>query len=349
MNKLNRTIICLDMAGCPNRCKHCWLGLKPNGNMKKEELIVTANAFRPYTEQLEISSWYREPDFRYDYKELWNLECMLSDSKMPHFELISYWRLARDEKYAKWLYSLGVRACQLTLFGSEEITDYYVGRKGAYKEIINSIDILLEQGIAPRLQVFVNKHNINELSFIEDMVSKMDLINRCKALEQDFDLFIHQGSCDGENEKLYDIRVTNDDLAKIPDSLKYLTLNNIGLNSLNEIFGQPENILIKELLEDKTMKTIISDTPVFYIDGCFDVYPNITQPSKWWCLGNLKTDGAENVIHNYLTNKSIAQDFITTVTIAEMVKLCGSSDSERLFTKGDYITYIQNQYCKLKH
>lgn len=62
--------------------------------------------------------------------------------------------MVRDSSYADWLYSLGVKVCQLTLFGTEETTDYFIGRKGAYQEIIKAINILLEHNIAPRLQIY---------------------------------------------------------------------------------------------------------------------------------------------------------------------------------------------------
>lgn len=346
MYKFKKIIACLDMAGCPNRCKHCWLGTAPNGDMTGEDLLYISQAFRPFTEEFEISSWYREPDFRGDYKELWDFETKLSDNKKSHFELISFWRMVRDDTYADWLYSLGVRICQLTLFGTEETTDNYVGRKGAFKEIISTIDILLRHHIAPRIQIFINKQNIKELPYIEALITKLDLVNRCKEIGQEFALFLHQGSCDGENEKLYNIRITKDDLKEIPDYLVKLTLRHCNCSSLSEIFGKPENVLIKELLEDTATSSIVSETPVFYINCDFDVFPNETQPSNWWCLGNVKRDGINQVIKNYQNNNSVAQRLISTVTISEMVRLCGNPDSLRLFTKGDYIIYIWNQYCK---
>lgn len=347
MNKLNKTIIALDMAGCPNRCKHCWLGVTANGKMQKEDMTFAANAFRPYTEKLEIISWYREPDFRQDYKELWNLECQLSDEKTPHFELMSFWRMVRDENYAQWAHSLGVRKCQLTLFGSEKTTDYYIGRKGAYSEIIKSIDILFKHGIAPRIQVFINKENIDELAFIEELIQTLELERRCKEIGQDFQMFVHQGSCDGENEKLYDIRITEEDLYKIPVKLANFTLKHFEISTMQEILGKPERALIEELLEDKTTMSIISTSPVFYIDANFNVYPNASQPAAWWRLGNLKIDGAEQIVSNYMNNKSKAQCLINSVPIAEMISLCGNRDSKRLFDKDDYISYIQNQFCKI--
>lgn len=134
--KYKKITVCLDMYGCPNRCRHCWLGAQDNGNLTVQDLKDTAEAFRAFADTFEIFDWYREPDFRDNYKELWKLTEELSDRKTPHYELISFWRAVRDPEYIPWVASLGVRNAQLTLFGDEAATDYFIGRKGAYQEIL---------------------------------------------------------------------------------------------------------------------------------------------------------------------------------------------------------------------
>lgn len=99
--------VLLDMYGCPNRCKHCWLGTTPNGNMPVSEIELTAGQFKPFTDCLQIYDWYREPDYRDNYQELYNLCNQFSDKPIEHFELVSFWRLVRDKEYVKWLSSLG--------------------------------------------------------------------------------------------------------------------------------------------------------------------------------------------------------------------------------------------------
>ena len=126
--------VCLDMRGCPNRCRHCWLGVTPNGHLEEPDLRFVAQAFRPFTRDLEVMDWYREPDYGDDYQKMWELTGALSDRKTPHFENLSIWRAVRDSNYIPWLRSLGVRAAQLTLFGGEETTDLFFGRKGVYRE-----------------------------------------------------------------------------------------------------------------------------------------------------------------------------------------------------------------------
>lgn len=77
--------------------------------------------------------------------------------------------------------SLGVRQAQLTFFGGEAITDRYVGRKGAFRELLKAIELLLEKEIAPRIQVFVNKETLPELPLVEALIHELRLPKRCGA------------------------------------------------------------------------------------------------------------------------------------------------------------------------
>lgn len=333
--ELEKAIVAVDMVGCPNRCKHCWIGHGPNGNMTIEDLKYVTDAFSEYTHSLEVYSWVREPDYSSNYKQLWELDNRLSKNTAPkRFELLSFWRINRDNEYVKWAYELGVRRCQLTFFGLEEKTDYYVGRKGAFKELIKATELLLSHKIAPRWQVFINKDNVKELQPLIKLSKEMNLGELCRSIGEEFELVVHQGSCDGENEKLYDIRITSDDLVNIPEEFHHR-------------LGETEEKIYQELLTDTSIANLVSSTPVFNITSDFDVYPNYSSVTPFWYLGNLKKDGIERVLNNYINNRSLAQHNRLTVPINKMVKACGNSNSKRLFDKGDYIIYIINQYCKI--
>ena len=86
---------------------------------------MVSKSLRPFANKLEAVSWYREPDYLPEYKELYGLENEFSDAReMPHWELISVWRAVRDKAYVPWLKSLGLQKCRLTLFGGREKTDF---------------------------------------------------------------------------------------------------------------------------------------------------------------------------------------------------------------------------------
>lgn len=344
--KFGDITVCLDMRGCPNRCRHCWLSVTPNGNLSVDDLIYVANEFKPYADDFEIFDWYREPDYNDNYKELWELTKSLSTHKTPHFELISYWRAVRDPEYIKWVASLEVKSVQLTVFGGDKITDYFVGRNGAYDEILQTINLLIDNGISPRIQTFVNKTNIGYLDEVLKLIKSLSLEERCRKIGTEFAFFLHQGSCDGENEKFYNNWITKDDIELIPHELLEMALKYSHKSNALEIFGQTEHDLCKELLQDMSIENIVSNTPVFYVDNRFNVYPNYETPSEFWKLGNLKTDGAGEILNNYINNQSIAQRILSTVPICEMAKRCGDFDSQRLFDKSDYKNYLLHSYCK---
>ncbi|MBL7199602.1 MAG: radical SAM protein [Anaerolineae bacterium] len=97
--------VMLDMAGCPNRCRHCWLGVPPNRRVSEDTLRQVVRQYRewvrpgesrPFAGAIGVYTWYREPDYAPNYKELWELEKELSDKgQARRFELLSIWRLAR--------------------------------------------------------------------------------------------------------------------------------------------------------------------------------------------------------------------------------------------------------------
>ena len=341
-----KVTVCLDMAGCPNRCRHCWLGVTPNGRLYLNDLQYMAEAFHPFAKDLSVCSWYREPDYLNNYQELFALENHLSATQTPHFELMSFWRAVRDPHYVPWLRELNVKACQLTLFGTEETTDYHCGRKGAYQEILKAADLLLKNGIAPRFQVFIHQENVDELPLLEELFVKREYAHRVKDIGRELAVFVHQGSCDGESEKQYGIWLTPESVKKIPDSFAVSTLKHFQKQNLFDVFGQTEEALYGELATEASTQDFVSTTPVFFVDKDFYVYPNISTPSPWWRLGHLKTDGCKAILKRYAAYQSPAQRIAKTVPIGDMVKAFGNESSQRLFLKDDYLSYLLNRYCQ---
>ena len=94
--------------------------------------------------------------------------------------------------------------------------------------------------------------------------------------------------------------------------------------------------------------TIFVSASVFYVDSGFNVYPNYSAPSEFYFLGNLKRDGAEKIIDNYVNNKSAAQHIMVNTEIREIAGACGNLQSSRLFLMGDYKRYLYNFFFR-KH
>ncbi len=315
--------------------------------MPKETFARIAATFRPFADSLEMDTWYREPDFAEDYRELWALRTSLSDVVTPHFELASVWRVVRDASYVPWLVEQGVKTVQLTLFGGEEMTDRFTRRRGAYRDILSTVDALLDHGIVPRIQTFVYRENLAELTHIDRLIDELALEERCRQVGGEFAFFLHQGSCEGSAATLYDHWITEDDIGAIPEKLLAYTYRYFDKSTPAEVFGRPESAWVKELWDAPVQDSPVLEKPVFFVDGRYDVYPNLSTPAPWWRLGNLWEDGAA-VLENYRENRSYAGYAITHVPLGEMVRDVGNQDSRRLFSKGDYMAWVLYRYCE-KH
>ena len=338
--------VMVDMAGCPNRCRHCWLGSHRNGNISADEFCAIAGQFKNWRDEdgdgireMAFFSWWREPDFRDDYRELWRLEQELSSPGCAQrHELLSVWRLARDETYAKWAATLEPKKCQVTFFGMEESTDWGMRREGAYRDNILATERLIEAGIAPRWQLFVTKRCLAELDEFLRLIYGMDLHKRCEAIGQKFEVFIGGMTPEGNGFELESERVDENDIAKIPRGL--IDICREGL----DLLGQPESVLLDSLSKDHSPPNLETDMPTLFVNADYDVYPNIAEPVEWWRLGNLKTDGVGAVMKAYRDGATPGMKASREIPISELARRYGDRDSKRLYDKGDLVTRWLHQW-----
>jgi hypothetical protein len=185
------------------------------------------------------------------------------------------------------------------------------------------------------------------MAFLANLFDQKGFAGRTEDIHREYVVFLHQGSCEGENEKLYGIRITPDEVLKIPDPFARSTLKHYQKQDLFDVFGRTEEELCLEMASDDSTRNFASRTPVFFVDKDFNVYPNITTPSPHWCLGNMKTDGCDMILKHYSDNASAAQHIAKTVPVRDMAKVCGNETSLRLFSKEDYYLYLLNRYCKI--
>ena len=75
----NKISISFDVYGCPQRCKHCWLGQPKHSTMDTDEVIATfeyikneQNRYHYFDAEVEyLDVGLREPHYGNDYKELY--------------------------------------------------------------------------------------------------------------------------------------------------------------------------------------------------------------------------------------------------------------------------------------
>ena len=327
-----KLILAADMYGCPNRCLHCWIGHMPNRKTEEGADRFIVDYFFPYFESIEFYSWLREPDFCDDYKDRWEKDKALCKNAVPErFELASFYRIVRDDGYIPFLSSVGVKKVQLTFFGLKELQDRYVGRKGAYEEIMLATDRLIDGGMVPRWQCFINEENKDDIVKIYGIAEDIRK-NRCKDLE----FFVHEGSCEGENRRLYPIRITKQNIPPelIPVYLDY-----------DKILTERKCCEILE--NDETNPDFkVGDEITLYISNEYDVYYNFTHMTKPWVIGNLKKDDPETLVKNVMSGNTPALNKAKQCVWSELVRRYGDKTSERVFSSGDYKIYLFNKYLE---
>lgn len=338
--------VMVDMAGCPNRCRHCWLGSHRNGNISIEEFKSIAGQFKNWRDEngrgiaeFGFFSWWREPDYRDDYRQLWDLEQQLSSpGRAQRFELLSTWRLARDESYAKWASALPPKACQITFFGMEENTDWFMRRKGAFSDQLLATERCLQAGIAPRWQLFLTKRCLKELDGFLRLICKLELHKRCEAIGQKFEVFLGGMSPEGNGYEVEDIRLEENDLESLPKELTSICREGI------ERLGKPECQLLEDLYTEDSPPGMSTNLFSLSINADFDVYPNIAEPAKWWRLGNLKTDGADKIIKRYRDETTPGMTANRTVPLCKLAKKYGVPDSTKIYNRDDLICRFMHQW-----
>ena len=337
----------MDMAGCPNRCRHCWLGHSPNRRVPEDTFRWVVKQFRnwirpgenkPFAKPLTVMTWYREPDYAPTYRELWDLEKELSDpGAAVRFELLSIWRLARDKSYAQWARDIGTEICQISFFGLEQSTDTFTRRRGSFQDNLLATERLLEVGIRPRWQLFLTQRLIPELEDFVALIRSMELEERVRALRYEFDVFVHPIAPDGEAFNIEHLRPTVDVFASIPDYLAEKTINYMGASTLEECFGKAEKDWIPELSEEDESFATCPPTLAFMVTPELDVYSNLGEPMPWWKLGNLEREGVDRIMHCFENDEAPGLHANFHVPVSQLAHRYGRKDSQYIYTRDDLI------------
>jgi hypothetical protein len=344
MQELPKSIdIALDLAGCPNRCMHCWLGTEPNKRLSEDKLRQVAGLFRnwvrpgdtkPYFEQVDVYSWYREPDFSDNYRQLYELERELSGRQPERFELLSIWRICRDSTYLAWAKDRGPKTCQISSFGGEENTDRHYGRAGAFADAVKATNLLLDNGMVPRWQIFLLKPTIPDLGMVMHLIEDLDIRKRTGQLGEEFKVFCHPPGADGNGWGLEDIRIEESDLGSIPAELMDSTKAHFG----GDIDWMTEAESIRQIESGTEMERQCPSVLSFHINANLDVYSNYGDLTDPWRLGNIERDSVTDILDTFTNDRSPGMQASFHVSQKELAKRYGRRESKRLYSGGDVIT-----------
>jgi hypothetical protein len=151
-------------------------------------------------------------------------KALSSPGSRRRYELLSSWRLARDESYAPWAAEIGTACCQITFCGLEAGTTGSCAA-GALSGISSPPpERLIGAGIAPRWQLFLTKRILDDLEPFARLVRELDLPRRCAGIGPGFELFIGGISPEGCGFALEPWRVDEGD----PDRIRKACLRCAG-------------------------------------------------------------------------------------------------------------------------
>lgn len=350
--------LALDMHGCPNRCRHCALGIPRGGSMTHDDLRWAARQFRefvkpgeekPFIKKLAVFSWFYEPDYTDDYEQLCALEAELSDVPPVRFELHSIWRLARDEKYAPWAKKVGPDTCQVSFFGLEETQDWFCRRRGAFRDSILATERLLEAGMKPRWQLFLTKKILPDLAGLMKLVDNMRLRERVRALGNEFQLFIHPPGLTGEGQRLAYLSATLEDTKRVPQELVESTRRHI---KTDKIWTTEAEVMSRILSGKETVQPPYSYPPnlCFEVAANWDVFTNMGNGGSYapcWTLGNLKRDPLSVIMSNFEEDRIIPLQLNRPEILQEAARRYGNSARQDVVNDIEESWY--ERYCEAEY
>ena len=303
----------------------------------------------PSVQSLMVDTWFREPDYGDDYRQLHALEQELSDETPQRPELLSIWRLARDEEYAPWAKSIGVQKCQVSFFGLEEATDWFCRRTGAFHESVTATERLLDAGVAPRWQFFLTRKILPDLPGLMALAKDLQLRERVAVLSGAFELFIHPPGLEGSGRLIEDLVPTMGETAGIPEELLASSRRHFG----KEALWRTEAEWLRDIMQAEDAFPYAYDLPenlYLFVTPTFDVYSNMGTLEPWWRLGNLKQDSPADILARFENNDTLGLRTVYTVPARTLAAEFGNAQGQRVYScQDDLLGLYVGKYCEREY
>lgn len=355
MPKIDREQIgvAFDMQGCPNRCRHCYLGLGSNRGLAESDVRWGVSRFRDFIcrtntpiKKLSVATWFREPDYGDNYRQLYELESELGDGSPNRYELLSVWRLARDRTYADWARSVGPNMCQISLAGMKEATDWFYRRKGAFDDALAATERLLDAGMKPRWQLFLTTKLLPDINKVLRLVEELRLRDRVQEVGGEFQMFMHSPGPEHEGRKIEEFRPTADQVMGLPEAILQASREHFG----RHVLWQTEATLCSEIIDDNAPEKRADPLPEalwFLIRSNWDVFANIGTLEPWWCLGNMKEDSVESMIRRFEGDDVLGLQVLFHKSSTELVEHYGDPTCRKIYSdKGDLLSLYRGKHCE---
>ena len=85
----------------------------------------------------------------------------------------------------------------------------------------------------------------------------------------------------------------------------------------------------------------------FFITSDWNVYPNFMNIAPWWKLGNIKKDGWENILSNYIEDKCLGLKTYKNETSKSIVNNYADKRGEKIYmNKNELIRFLIGKHCR---
>ena len=296
-------------SGCPNRCRHCSEeGGPPIGAlMSLEEVKWVVGEFERACRdtvgnvpQFRLTLDTFEPTTHREFIRL--VEYVLSfipESRRHEHEALGTngYGLARRTNWEPTFYalmSLGIRSLGFAVHGVEEEHDWFVRRKGAYRDIEIAAQRALAVGMTVQVQVYPSKRNLKQFPAMVEAVQKMGA-GRAKIFSAP------AGYCMNDRLRAYEaLRITKSDRDLIADALSRAPDNDSNTEAFWTRYlaeeGKNADLCTYEPAgrgPDERKLGLLRVTPTFDLIEKLDSRPSILH-------GNIKRDRIDSVWRSVL-------------------------------------------------
>lgn len=312
----NNVLVALDMGGCSKKCKFCTYLKQTKSSMTIDDLHLIYELITPFTNNISVSSFYKEIDILPNYLELLEIENKLNDFKnYKRLNNINIDKVVNDKEYINYLnkYFDKTNNIYLDVFGNRSNHDYFKGRAGSFNTLLKGTEILKQNNFKITWIVYLNKQNISDINYLNQKKNDLEI-----------ELIYKQPLPINLAYKNISYRLTKQDINRIP------TKYNISL-------GIIEKELYAKFLKKKENINIDLENIELLIDNQYNMY--IVLFNKKIIIGNIKKDSIMNIF-NDLFNQDNFINYLKNKRIDELTKEVGNELGNWIFNEDEYLIYL---------
>ncbi len=322
---------------CNNFCRHCWTcGSSKHARIPFETIEALFRRLAVIDKGLIQSVsvlFLDEPTLHPQFVDIFRLQSELGFGGMTQFFPTNGSVLAQMPD-SDWdiLQQCGIDWFQLIFHGLQHTHDAFTGRKGSFKDLITTVNRIIDRKLSWSAGVIVHKENIDELPATVDMLRSLD---KSKTSQVGWFLSSYQG----RGRKL--IRCTPDDLARLPEGYRFpegfLPESEICMNIMNDRQLGAQKVEIGAC--GYLTLDIESDLDI-YVGGACDsggilgIAPHLKSQFR---IGSLKTESIESLIFKANETKPEPVRRLESLTLYELAERYGDPECQDVFFTSDLI------------